>query len=156
MVQALHAGGGVWYMVSLVVQLADSGGATLPSYCRWATTPPLVVVSPLVVLLAAQHSLTKVMQPLLWSAALRTAPQVPNLMGPDDMDAICNAMRPLSSAAGLPATKQGAYTFFVDRHAMLEGCVVGVHALDISPWEWFPSVRLRHQPGGWPRLRLIM
>ncbi|KAG2439747.1 hypothetical protein HYH02_010624 [Chlamydomonas schloesseri] len=41
--------------------------------------------------------------------------EVPNLWGNDDQEAIANAMRPLMAAAGLPITKMGISTFFVNR-----------------------------------------
>ncbi len=40
---------------------------------------------------------------------------MPNLLGNDDMEAIGAAMRPLMMAAGLPITKQGIYSYFVNR-----------------------------------------
>ena len=36
-------------------------------------------------------------------------------MGNDDMEAIANAMRPLMLAEGLPITRMGLYTYFVNR-----------------------------------------
>jgi len=36
-------------------------------------------------------------------------------MGNDDMDAIGNAMRPIMQAAGMPITKMGMYSYFIDR-----------------------------------------
>ena len=41
--------------------------------------------------------------------------EVPNLFGNDDMEAISNTMRPLMLAAGLPVTKMGLYSFFINR-----------------------------------------
>ncbi len=40
---------------------------------------------------------------------------MPNLWGNDDQEAIANAMRPLMAAAGLPVTKMGIATFFINR-----------------------------------------
>jgi hypothetical protein len=41
---------------------------------------------------------------------------VPNLMGPDDMEQIASAMKPLMAAAGAAVGDRGAtYAFFVDR-----------------------------------------
>ncbi|GLI62391.1 hypothetical protein VaNZ11_005010 [Volvox africanus] len=41
--------------------------------------------------------------------------EVPNLWANDDLEAITNAMRPIMSAAGLPITKMGIATTFVNR-----------------------------------------
>ncbi|KAG2485619.1 hypothetical protein HYH03_015682 [Edaphochlamys debaryana] len=41
--------------------------------------------------------------------------EVPNLWGNDDQEAIANAMRPLMAAQGLPITKMGISTFFINR-----------------------------------------
>jgi dynein heavy chain, axonemal len=43
------------------------------------------------------------------------AGEVPNMFAGDDLEAIGAAMRPLCAAAGLPATKQAVYSFFVNR-----------------------------------------
>lgn len=41
--------------------------------------------------------------------------EVPNLIGNDDIEQISNAMRPLMLAAGLPVTKMGIYSYFINR-----------------------------------------
>ncbi|KAF8071068.1 Dnah1 [Scenedesmus sp. PABB004] len=41
--------------------------------------------------------------------------EVPNLLGPDDLEAIAAGVRPAMAAAGLAVTKQSIYSFFVSR-----------------------------------------
>ncbi|GAX80571.1 hypothetical protein CEUSTIGMA_g8008.t1 [Chlamydomonas eustigma] len=41
--------------------------------------------------------------------------EVPNLMNNEDMETIGNAMRPIMQSAGLPITKMGMYSYFINR-----------------------------------------
>ena len=65
---------------------------------------------------------------------------VPNLMGPDEVERIAAAMRPLMAAAGAPhADKAAAYAFFVERCARfarcgVRTCVLPVHARSLQIW----------------------
>lgn len=50
------------------------------------------------------------------SGSCPRAGDVPNLMGPDDLEQITSAMKPLMAAAGVPAVdKNSIYAYFVDR-----------------------------------------
>lgn len=71
---------------------------------------------------AQQHPLLTPSTPAWPHAAACFAGDVPNLMGPEDLEQISSAMRPLMAAAGAPDGDKGAaYTFFVDRCALPAG-----------------------------------
>jgi hypothetical protein len=51
--------------------------------------------------------------------------EVPDLLGPDDIEEISNGLRPIMAAAGMPITKMSVYSFFVLRWVHRPVCVWG-------------------------------
>jgi hypothetical protein len=49
------------------------------------------------------------------TCACPCAGDVPNLFGPDDMEAISAGVRPAMAAAGLPINKMTIYSYFINR-----------------------------------------
>jgi hypothetical protein len=59
--------------------------------------------------------------PFCPSCCVPVAGDVPNLFGPEDMEAISAGVRPAMAAAGLPINKMTIYSYFVNRYAVAGG-----------------------------------